>query len=162
MPSFRRARESEVDLLISSLSGLGVGPVNLDEKMCSLVHGVVCGVAFGKMDKGEKFDGKILKGFLDDALDLLDGFSGEDFFPTFGWILDIVTRKKSRLESCFRDLDGYFEKVLDEHLDKGRKKGTEDEDLVDALLGLLDDENGDFLLTKDHIKALFLVNSHLS
>ncbi|KAM7529292.1 hypothetical protein LguiB_032702 [Lonicera macranthoides] len=156
MPSFRRARESEVDLLISSLSGLGVGPVNLDEKMSSLVHGVVCGVAFGKMDKGEKFDGKILKGFLDDTLDLLDGFSGEDFFPTFGWILDIVTRKKSRLESCFRNLDGYFEKVLDEHLDKGRKKGTKDEDLVDALLGLLDDENGDFLLTKDHIKALFL------
>lgn len=73
-----------------------------------------------------------------------------------------MTRKKSRLERCFRNLDGYFEKVLDEHLDNGRKKGTEDKDLVDVLLGLLDDESGDFLLTKDHIKALFLVNSHPS
>lgn len=65
-----------------------MGPVNLDEKMCSLVHGVVRGMAFGKMDRGERFDGKILKGFLDNALGLLDSFSGEDFFPTFGGYSD--------------------------------------------------------------------------
>ncbi|KAE9466061.1 hypothetical protein C3L33_02030, partial [Rhododendron williamsianum] len=89
---------------------------------------------------------------------MMDSFSAENFFPSFGWIVDLLSGHRGRLEKCFGNLDEYFERVIDDHLDLGREKlEQKDQDFIDVLVGLLkDDESSDFRFTKYHIKALIL------
>ena len=87
---------------------------------------------------------------------MLDSFSAEDFFPSVGWIVDALTGLRNRHSKCFKNLDNYFQMVVDEHLDPSRAK-PEHEDLVDALVGLSKDENFAFHLSRENIKAILLV-----
>ncbi|KAL0461318.1 UNVERIFIED_CONTAM: 4-hydroxyphenylacetaldehyde oxime monooxygenase [Sesamum latifolium] len=88
---------------------------------------------------------------------MIDSFSAEDFFPNFfGWTIDLLTGHKARLDKCFHKLDGYLDMVLDEHLNRENTRKGDDDDLVDVLLGLSNEETG-LPLTKEHIKAIFMV-----
>ncbi|KAL2521648.1 Cytochrome [Forsythia ovata] len=153
-PSFLHAREVEIGHLIDYLSAASPNPVNLDEKMFNLVGGVIDKVAFGKRRRGKKFQGQELKDVLDEVMDVLNGFSAEDFFPFLGRIIDSVTGHRARLNKCFQKLDSYLEMVLDEHLNQEMQNG-EDEDLVDVLIRLSKDNSGVYL-SKEHIKALLM------
>ncbi|KAF5960473.1 hypothetical protein HYC85_001682 [Camellia sinensis] len=114
-------------------SQASLNKVNLDEKIFTMVEGIACQVVFGKSYGGKNFKGQTFE-------DVIDGLSG----------------LRRRLEKCSRNLDDYFEMVVDEHLDLTRKKSEGEEDFVDALIGLWKDEGSAFRLTKDEIKALLL------
>jgi len=55
----------------------------------------------------------------------------------------------------FHEFDGFFERVIEEHVDPTRKK-SKHEDIADILLGLAKDETASFHLTRDHIKGIFM------
>lgn len=154
--SLWHAWEVEVSHLISSLSEASPNPVDLHEKIFSLTDGILNVFAFGKNYGGKQFKNEKFQNVLVEAMKMLDSFSAEDFFPSFGWIIDALTGLRARHNKCFRNLDNYFQMVVDEHLDPTRPK-PEHEDLVDVLLGLSKDENFAFHLTNDHIKAILLV-----
>ncbi|KAL7255038.1 hypothetical protein ACSBR1_009241 [Camellia fascicularis] len=56
---FYHVREVEIDCLIKSMSSqASPNKVNLDEKVFTMVEGIVCQVAFGKSYRGKNFEGQ--------------------------------------------------------------------------------------------------------
>lgn len=118
-----RAREVEIEHLIRSLCQSPPNSViNFDEKIFALVEGIVCRVAFGKSYGGKQFKGQKFQEVIGETMKMMDSFSAENFFPSFGWIVDLLSGHRGRLEKCFGNLDEYFERVIDDHLDLGREK----------------------------------------
>ncbi|XP_057461526.1 4-hydroxyphenylacetaldehyde oxime monooxygenase-like [Actinidia eriantha] len=117
--------------------------------------GLLCGVAFGKSYGGNQFKYQKFQEVIGETMRMMDSFSAENFFPSVGWIVDVLTGLWGRLEKSFHNLDEYFDRVIDEHLDPKREK-LEEDDFVDVLIGLLNDEASDYRLTRDRIKAMLL------
>ena len=57
----------------------------------------------------------------------------------------------------FKVLDGFYQNAIDEHLDPERKKLTDEQDIIDALLQLKNDRSFSMDLTPAHIKPLMMV-----
>ena len=154
--SLWNAREVAVSHLIHSLSEASPNPVDLHEMVNSLADGILNMFAFGRNYGGKQFKNERFQDVLSEAMEMLHSFSAEQFFPSVGWVVDALTGLRARQNWCFRNLDYYFQMVIDEHLDPTRPK-PECEDLVDVLLRLSKDENFAFRLTHDHIKAILMV-----
>ncbi|GKV18650.1 hypothetical protein SLEP1_g28999 [Rubroshorea leprosula] len=154
--SFAYAREAEVDKLINTLSQNSHTPVNLNEKLYGLADGVIGTVAFGKIYGANQFKSEEFHYLLDEAMEMFAGFAAEDFFPSVGRLVDVLTGLKARREKSFRELDAFFESVVEQHLDPTRPK-PEHENLVDVLINLLKKQSASFSFTKDHVKAILLV-----
>ncbi|KAG2297274.1 hypothetical protein Bca52824_043943 [Brassica carinata] len=88
---------------------------------------------------------------------MLGSFSASDFFPYIGWIFDWFTGLHARRERSVRDLDAFYEQMIDLHLQKNREERSED-DFVDLLLKLEKEEAvlGYGKLTRNHIKAILM------
>ena len=136
--------------------GVSLSTPTLDEKIFALVDRIVCGVAFGKSYGGNQFKDQKFQEVIGKTTKMMDSLSAENFFPSVGWIVDVLTGLRGRLEKSFHNLDEYFDRVIDEHLDLKREK-LEEDDFVDVLIGLLNDEASDYCLTRDQIKAMHLV-----
>lgn len=154
--SLWHAREIGVGRLISSVSESSPLPIDISEKIFHLVDGILGAFAFGKSYQGKQFGNQKFRDILVEAMRVLESFSAEDFFPAGGWIIDAVSGLRAKRRNCFRNLDGYFEMVIDDHLDPNRPK-PEQEDLVDVLLLLLKAPKGSFRFTNDHVKAMLMV-----
>ncbi|KAM7501715.1 hypothetical protein LguiB_000619 [Lonicera macranthoides] len=153
--SFGHVRKLAVNRVVDSLMQVNRSPVNLSEKIFDLTNEVICEIAFGK----RKFEGSGFTGFEDcinEAMAMLSSFWVADFFPGFGSVLDWVMGLHERLERCFREFDGFFERVIEEHLDPTRVTPDHHEDIIDILIGLSKDQTSPFPLTRDHIKAILM------
>ncbi|KAG5514978.1 hypothetical protein RHGRI_036126 [Rhododendron griersonianum] len=153
--SFWYVRESEVAHLISTISQSIPNPVDLSDLVFALTNNVIGKIAFGTSHRGNQFEYGKLKDIVDDAMTLLSGFSASDFFPGIGSALDFVTGLQWKLERCFRNLDTFFQKVLEEHLDPARPT-PQHKDIIDVMLGLAKDRTTVIHLAKDHMKAILL------
>uniref|UniRef100_J3LUS1 4-hydroxyphenylacetaldehyde oxime monooxygenase n=2 Tax=Oryza brachyantha TaxID=4533 RepID=J3LUS1_ORYBR len=93
-------------------------------------------------------------------MDVLAGFSAEDFFPNAaGRLVDRLTGLAARRERVFEQLDAFFEMVIEKHLDSCKTESTPDgggSNLVDALIGLWKQgkQYGDLRFTREHAKAI--------
>ncbi|KAJ7945465.1 Cytochrome P450 [Quillaja saponaria] len=158
--SFRFIREQEVASLIDSISqsSLSAIPVDLCEKMMSLTASITCRVAFGKRFEGNEFDEGKFQEVVNEAMAMLGSFSASDFFPYVGWIVDKLTGLHDRLERSFHDLDGFYQQVIDQHLDSKETKHEEEQDIIDMLLKLQRNrtEIDAVQFTQDHIKAILM------
>ncbi|KAA8529657.1 hypothetical protein F0562_034243 [Nyssa sinensis] len=132
-------------------------PVDLSEKLLSLTANITCRVAFGKSFEGSGFDSDRFQEIIHEAMVMLGSRSASDFFPYVGWIIDWLTGFRGRLDRSFHELDVFYQRVIDDHLNPGRLK-QEQEDIVDILLRIESDETefGAVQLTKDHIKAILM------
>jgi 4-hydroxyphenylacetaldehyde oxime monooxygenase len=90
---------------------------------------------------------------LDDAMDMMASFSAEDFFPNAAGRL---TGFLARRERIFNELDVFFEKIIDQHMDPARPVPDNGGDLVDVLINLCKEHDGTLRLTRDHVKAIVL------
>lgn len=89
-----------------------------------------------------------------EAEEMFTTFFFSDYFPSIiGW-LDKLTGKFSKLERTFKDLDEFFEEIINDHLDQNKPE-SEREDFVDVLLQLMKERSLE--LTLDHIKAVLMV-----
>ncbi|XP_021863482.1 cytochrome P450 71A9-like isoform X1 [Spinacia oleracea] len=148
--SFQPVRKEEVNTVIESITR--TSNINLSELMLSLANNVICRVAYGK-----KFDGtnkaknyEILK----ETQRLLGELNVADFYPWFGWFFNKVNGVDARLEKNFKELDEFYDEVIQEHVDGSRNYGEDDEDFVDVLLKLQKDPNQTIALNNDQIKGI--------
>ncbi|PIA51587.1 hypothetical protein AQUCO_01100443v1 [Aquilegia coerulea] len=151
--SFRFVREEEVAHMIKSISASSSSPVNLTEKLFSLKMNHICRVAFGKKNRGRDSDNENFHEMFIEAINLHGSFTATDFFPYFGWIIDVFTGHSRRLEKCFHAFDTFYQQVIDEHLDPQRTK-PEQEDIIDVLIRLQNEQSGALNLTVSHIKSI--------
>ena len=148
---FKNKLEVEMEGLVRTLSSQPLGTtINIDDTLLNLVNDVVCKITFGKTYKDKMFNGRTLKEIVDDSSELIsDSFS--EHFPTFGWIIDELIGWNRRLEKDFTDLDGFFQMIIDEHLERNATKTSDDEnDFVDDCIARL---------TIDETKGLLVVHN---
>ncbi|KAK3439857.1 hypothetical protein EUGRSUZ_B00199 [Eucalyptus grandis] len=159
--SFRPVREEEVANLIADIEGLlsSASPttVNLGERFAALTNDVVCRVALGR-----KYGGKRFKAILMEFVELLGALSFGDYIPWLAWV-DRVSGLDERLDKVAKELDGFLDEVVEEHVEKRMNcEGGVDvqegkEDFVDILLSIQKDSSVGFSIDKITIKALILL-----
>lgn len=114
--SFRPVREEEVANLIADIEGLlsSASPttVNLGERFAALTNDVVCRVALGR-----KYGGKRFKAILMEFVELLGALSFGDYIPWLAWV-DRVSGLDERLDKVAKELDGFLDEVVEEHVEK--------------------------------------------
>ena len=130
---------------------------NLHELLTCLTSAIVCRTALGRTYEGEGIETSMFHGLLKEAQDLISSTFYTDYIPFVGGVIDKLTGLMGRLENLFKVLDGFYQNVIDEHLDPERKKLTDEEDIIDALLQLKDDPSFSMDLTPAHIKPLMMV-----
>ncbi|XVE69775.1 hypothetical protein DITRI_Ditri10aG0018000 [Diplodiscus trichospermus] len=153
---YRPIREDEVTRLIEKISKLSDDskPVNLSEAMMYLTSTIICRLGFGKRYEEEGTERSRFHGLLNESQALFASFCISDYFPCMGWV-DRLSGFLSRLEKTFKELDNFYQELLDEHLDPNRSK-PEQEDIIDVLLQIWKDRYFTVDLTVDHIKAILM------
>ncbi|KAM3318348.1 hypothetical protein ACQJBY_035846 [Aegilops geniculata] len=152
------ARRQQVDRLMATLGAAAAtaAPVAMDQHVFRVADGIIGTVAYGRIYAAEAFARKYeqFQHVLEEAMAMSASFSAEDFFPNAaGRLADRLAGIIARRERIFRDLDAFFEAVLEQHLDPARPKPESgDGDLVDAFVSACE-EHG---FTRDHVKAMLL------
>ncbi|KAF5782488.1 putative cytochrome P450 [Helianthus annuus] len=82
-------------------------------------------------------------------------FFYRDRFPLVGWLLDVLNGSMARLEKNFKDMDEFYQELIDEHVNR-TEPNNKQEDMVDILLKIKQDSDCSFELTYDHIKAVIM------
>nr|GMC53766.1 cytochrome P450 83B1-like [Ipomoea batatas] len=122
----------------------------------SLTSNIICRSAFGLRYDKEGQEKKRFHKLMNEVEAMLAGGSlVADFFPSFGWIIDKLTGKVARLERVFKGLDSFYQELIDKHLQPNRPKSM-DGDIIDILLGLMEENSSLVNLTWDHIKAVLM------
>ncbi|KAL2933256.1 Cytochrome P450 71A22 [Bienertia sinuspersici] len=154
--SFRGVREEEAATMVDKIRGLSEslsGEVNLSEIFAAVANDVVCRAAFGRKYTGEEGCANI-KELLGDFSEALGSFCMQDFVPCLGWI-DWVTGVDRKANKVANALDGFIEKIVQEHLDSETNKGDEKlQDFVDILLEI--QKENSHVLPRESIKAILL------
>ncbi|CAM0146685.1 unnamed protein product [Urochloa decumbens] len=156
------AREAQVDKLIGRLSSSGGKQVILEDHIFGLMDGIIGTVAFGNIYGTEQFaHKKHFHDVVEEAMGVLASFSAEDYFPNAaGRLVDRLTGVVARRERVFRELDAFFDMIIDQHLDYASRATANSSggDLVDVLISLMKEKDnkhqGSLKFSRDHIKAL--------
>ncbi|MBA0600307.1 hypothetical protein Gorai_006499, partial [Gossypium raimondii] len=153
---YRPIREDEVARLVQKICRLSIDskPVNLSEAMMCLSSSIICRVGFGKRYDDEGAERSRFDGLLKESEAMLSCFSFSDYFPFMGWV-DRFTGFFSRLEKTSKELDNFYQQLINEHLDPNRQI-PEQEDILDVLLRIQKDRDFPFDLIIDHIKAILM------
>ncbi|XP_058193838.1 cytochrome P450 736A117-like isoform X1 [Rhododendron vialii] len=154
--SFRDVREEETALMIEKISNSGSNVVNLSKLIVELTASVVCRAALGrKYDGVGGRGGGARRGFkevLGKAAELFGVLDIGDFVPWLKWV-NRVNGLYGRAERLAKELDEFFEGVVEEHEGRERKGG---QDFVDVLLEIQRENVDGIPLQRDSIKALIL------
>jgi len=167
--SWASVRE-EVESMIQSIMGRVGSAVNVGELVFGLTRNITYRAAFGS-DFKEGQDKFI--SIMQEFSKLFGAFNIADFIPWLGWVHAKEFNK--RLKMARDSLDGFIDKIIDDHMEKRRWKEKEkdneqvDADMVDELLDFYKDkDDGDknqaddlqssVHFTKDHIKAIIMVS----
>nr|WMP39848.1 cytochrome P450 83B1-like protein [Physalis pubescens] len=128
---------------------------NLSSILISLTTTIICRVAFGIRYDEETRERRNFNELLKVTEEMLVSFFVSDFFPLFGWI-DNLSKKINILEKNFKDLDEFYEGLIEQHLSPPRPHSMEKGDIIDLLLQLKKDKSTPIDLTLDNIKAIIM------
>ncbi|KAL0414118.1 UNVERIFIED_CONTAM: cytochrome [Sesamum radiatum] len=155
--SFRSVREDEVARMIKEISRRANAhqPVNINETALSLSSSMISRFALGKRyDEEEGSEKRRFDRLLEQLQELtLQIFIG-DYFPWLGWI-DELCGRVSRLEKGFKDLDSFYEELIEEHLSPSRPESMNG-DILDLLIQLREDRSSPVQIGWDHIKGVLM------
>ncbi|KAL6642598.1 hypothetical protein ACP70R_020779 [Stipagrostis hirtigluma subsp. patula] len=120
------------------------------------MDGFIGTVALGNIYGTERFAyKKHFHHIIDDAMSVMDSFSAEDYYPNVvGRLVDGLTGLVARREAVFKELDAFFDMIIDHHLDPSRTTPDHGPDIIDVLIGLMKKHQGTLDFTKDNIKGL--------
>ncbi|KAK2971482.1 hypothetical protein RJ640_020888 [Escallonia rubra] len=154
--SARPIREDEVSQMIKNISQLASSSklTDLSETLVILTCTIVCRVAFGKRYDGEGHESRRFYKLFHECQAVMASFYVSDHFPLMGWF-DKLTGMCARLERNFKDMDLFYEELIDEHRNPDRPESMQD-DFIDILLQLEKDGLSSIHLTSNHIKALLM------
>ncbi|KAL2892861.1 Cytochrome P450 83B1 [Bienertia sinuspersici] len=151
--SFAHIGQQEVLRMIKKINDLSASKVvNLSEILMSFASSNICRIAFGKRYEDDGKSRSRFHSLLNDAQAMFMATFFSNYVP-FGGLLDILTGKSSRLEQIFKNLDAFYEEIINDHVDPN-KPLSEHEDIIDVLLHLRKDRP--FQLSLDHIKAVLM------
>ncbi|XP_072963579.1 cytochrome P450 71A9-like [Typha angustifolia] len=150
--SFRAIREEEVALLVTNIRRMSSSnaPFDFSEMLISLTNKITLRVAFGDhVGSGGRFSRILIE-----TQKLLGGFWVADYFTWLGWI-DAVSGMRGRLARNFKELDEFYDQVIEEHSNASRAGEAQKEDLVHVLLRLHKDPiYGSTFSSRNHIKGI--------
>ncbi|PHT26725.1 hypothetical protein CQW23_33665 [Capsicum baccatum] len=111
-------------------------------------------VAFGIRFDEEAHEKRRFDELLEESATMLTSFFVSDFFPYLAWI-DKLTGLTDRLEKNFKNLDEFYEELIEQRLDPNKPKSMEG-DLLDILLQLKKEKSTPIDLTLEDIKAILM------
>ncbi|KAG6384830.1 hypothetical protein SASPL_153649 [Salvia splendens] len=151
--SFRPVREEEVLRMTQSL---GCGRVvDLSAVVLGLTNALICRVAFGKEEpRTIRFDKLLIESEA-----MMGEFFISDYLPWFGWV-DRVSGLIGRLDRIFKDMDGFFEELIQERVNQSRSKSI-NSNILDILIQMKEENSSSVALTWDNIKAILMVSYNL-
>ncbi|TKY63160.1 cytochrome P450 family 71 protein [Spatholobus suberectus] len=156
--TFSSIRKHEVTLLMEKITKHASCSkvTNLHESLTCLTSAIVCRTALGRRHEEEGIERSMFHGLLKEAQELMISNFYTDYIPFVGRVVDKLNGLMGRLEKLFKEWDGFYQNVIDEHLDPERKKLADEEDLIDAFLQLKNDRSFSMDLTPAHIKPLMM------
>ncbi|XP_047260043.1 5-OH-xanthotoxin synthase-like, partial [Capsicum annuum] len=128
--------------------------------MISLTSTIICRVAFGLRFDEEGHQRKRFDYLLPEAQAMTTSFFVSDCLPLLSWI-DKLTGLTNRLDKIFKDLDEFYEELIEKHHNPNRPKSMEG-DILDLLLQLRKEKSTPIDLTLDDIKGILMVILPLS
>ncbi|CAN1127202.1 Cytochrome P450 83B1 [Linum perenne] len=154
--TFRPIREEEVSRMITKVKSCAESGKSLDisEMMMSLTISIICLVSLGKKYDDDAKERQHLISMLMESQAMFGNFFYGDYFPGMRW-LDKLNGMVNRLDKNFKDLDTFYQEVIDQHLDPNRPK-PEREDIIDVLLRIKEEKDFSIDLTWDHIKGVLM------
>ncbi|MCD7472190.1 hypothetical protein HAX54_013198 [Datura stramonium] len=154
--SFSTIREDEVSRMIKKISTQASTSqiTNLSSIMSPLTTTIICRVAFGIRYDEETRERRKFDELLKVSQEMFAGPFVSDYFPLLGWI-DKLSGKINRLEKNFKDLDEFYEGLIEQHLNPNRPKSMEG-DIIDLLLQLKKEKSTPIDITLENIKAIIM------
>ncbi|KAL5218804.1 hypothetical protein ABZP36_019488 [Zizania latifolia] len=135
---------------------MGRNAVAISEHIFATVDGIIGTFAFGETYAAQQFKEKFID-VINETMDFLGNFSAEDFFPNAaGRLVDRLTGVAARREMIFMELDGFFERIIDQYSDPARRKNDDGSDLVHKLIDLWKMDGTTKRFTRDHVKAMLM------
>ena len=106
---------------------------------------------------GFVIDQERIEELVTEAAVALGTFTFSDFFPGgVGRFLDWFLRRNKKINRAFKELDAFYQHVIDDHL---KPEGRKNKDIVSLLLDMIDKEDADsFKPSMDNLKAIVMVN----
>ncbi|KAG8373946.1 hypothetical protein BUALT_Bualt11G0078000 [Buddleja alternifolia] len=155
--SFRPIREEEVFRMIRGLSiKASLGQViNFSVTMLSFTSTLICRIAFGKIYSEEGQEIRRFDKLMFESQAMLGGFFMSDYLPSFGWV-DKLSGMIDRLDKTFKDLDEFYQELIDEQMDPSREKSV-NPNILDLLIQLKEEQSCSIDLTWDHVKAILMM-----
>ncbi|KAH0634462.1 hypothetical protein KY290_037875 [Solanum tuberosum] len=152
--SFNPIREDEVSRMIKNISQQATTSrvTNLSTMLYSLTSTIICRVAFGIRYDEEAHERRRFDELLIETQAMMASFFVSNFFPSLSWI-DKLTGLTDRLENNFKNLDNFYEELIEQHLNPKRPKSMEG-DILDLLLQLKKEKSTPIDLTLEDVKAL--------
>ncbi|PIN23066.1 Costunolide synthase [Handroanthus impetiginosus] len=152
--SFANIRAEEVALMIDRIKSSGRSAVDLSSLEFSLSNNIVSRVALGTTNCIDRGKNNRFQEILHEIQQLAGEFNLADFFPGMDWINKFNGVDK-RMKKYFEDLDTFFDKVIEEHVDPRRSKSDE-EDIIDVLLRIQKDPFQTIKLKDEHLKGVLV------
>ncbi|KAF5933244.1 hypothetical protein HYC85_029415 [Camellia sinensis] len=164
--SFRNVREEETALMIEQIkhysSSSSSSLVNLTDMFVTLTNNIVCRVALGRKYGGTK-GGRRFKELLAMLGELLGVFNVGDYIPWLAW-MNRINGLDAKVENLFKEMDEFLEGVVEEHVDRRKREGSDSvnlgseskHDFVDLLLQIQQENTDGSPIHRDTIKALIL------
>ncbi|XP_062160977.1 cytochrome P450 71D8-like [Alnus glutinosa] len=129
--SFSSLREEEVHNLIESIHSSSGSPIDLSQHIFTSTTTILCRAAFGSK------------------------YKDQDAFLSLTKLLPCGT--KAKLGKIHGKIDKILENIIHEHKENQKSASTEQEDLVDVLLGLQKSGTLEFPITTNNIKGVILI-----
>ncbi|XP_010507423.1 PREDICTED: cytochrome P450 71B8-like [Camelina sativa] len=160
--SFRYIREEEGDLLVKKISKSAQTQtlIDLRKSFFSFTAGTIFRIAFGRNFRQYNFtDMDKLEELVLEAETNVCILALTDFLPTgFGWLVDRISGRHSRMNNAFSKLTNFFQDVIDEQLKIGQLQ--DNSNLVSAMLDMINIPTNltSFQITSDHLIAMMSVS----
>ncbi|KAK2655921.1 hypothetical protein Ddye_008973 [Dipteronia dyeriana] len=152
--AFKSIRKEELDLLIDYVqeAASSCTAVDLSAKLGALSADVTCRMVFGKKYLDKEFDERGFKALIQEGMALAAIPNMGDYIPQIASLdLQGLTKKMKAVSKVF---DGFFEKIIDEHVQS--KDDNRTKDFVDVMLDFMGSEETEYRIDREHIKAIIL------
>ncbi|XP_031253304.1 premnaspirodiene oxygenase-like [Pistacia vera] len=146
--SFRSVREEEIAKLIDWIASKSGSVINLSNKICELTYAVTSSAAFGKVREADQ---ELFISAVKDIAKALGGFTITNLFPSVK-LLGSISGTNRYLQKLHEESDRVVGSIINER--KKCEKSEGDKHLVDVLLKLQEQNDLQFPLTNENIKAV--------
>jgi len=155
---FSSVRNFEVKQMIKTISRHASTSevTNLNQLLTSLSSTIICRIALGRRYEEEGTERSMFHRLFSEcqAMVAIPFFS--DYIPFMGWI-DKLRGLHARLQRSFKEMDDFYQQVIEEHMADSHEKTPQEEDIVDVLLQLKKHYSFSIDITNDNIKAVLMV-----